>query len=195
MRQYGEPIRLGVEERVETIEARGIAGRAVPRRDRGSNVRRDRLGSIEQRREPLAGHILLATSLVLRLDAGRRPWRQVLQRGQDAQQLAQVGVVFAEALAQRIEVVAQDHRRFAGIDGEGVPAVANRERAGIGVQREVAALEHAAVLIVEDRQQHLVLELALHRRPVDVEVARQSDAGPFCRTSHHQRLRSVSMPM
>ena len=60
-----------------------------------------------QRAQALAADLRLALPLAHRVGVGGRSRRQVLQRGQDAEELAQVVVVLAEALAQRVEVVAQ----------------------------------------------------------------------------------------
>ena len=65
-------------------------------------------------------------------------------------------------------------RASAATTGSLVLVVADDERAALPLEHQLAVLEHPAVVVAEDRDEHLGDELALGRVPVDVEVARRS---------------------
>ena len=86
--------------------------------------------------------------------------------------------VGAEGRGERSNRAAEHERRVRRIDRQLVLEVAHHQQA-IGVrQDQLAAFEHAAVLIAEDREQELGLQRRLDRRPIDVEEARRGRARP-----------------
>ncbi len=50
--------------------------------------------------------------------------------------------------------------------------------------RSAAALEHATILIGQDRQQNLIVQIGLERPPIDVEVGRIHRARPVFEHIH-----------
>ena len=72
--------------------------------------------------------------------------------------------------------------------------VVDREDPLVKDQLQLALLQHAAVLVAEDRQQHLVLELALQRLPVDVEEQRVLRRRAILQHVHPPRVRRLRDP-
>ena len=80
--------------------------------------------------------------------------------------------VGAELRGERPDGTSQDLRRLLGVDRKLVVEVLQRQLAVGEIELQLAALEHAPVLIAKDRQQQLVVQRGLDRRPVDVEERR-----------------------
>jgi hypothetical protein len=51
------------------------------------------------------------------------------------------------------------------------------------------------MLVTEHRQQHLPMQLGLHRMPIDVEEDRKGELGPFSSTSRHHAFERGSAAM
>ncbi len=65
-------------------------------------------------------------------------------------------------------------------DGQFVIVIAEKKGAGLEMHLQLAALQDAAVLIAQDREQDLVLEIRLERMPLDIEIrARKGNWGRF----------------
>ena len=94
---------------------------------------------------------------------------QILQRRQDTEELVQRRAVGAERRRERSDRTSQDLWRLLGVDWKLVVEVLQRQLAVGEVELQLAALEDAPVLVAEDRQQQLVAQRDLDRRPVDVE--------------------------
>ena len=80
--------------------------------------------------------------------------------------------VGAERRGERPDGTPQDLWRLLGVDRKFVVEVLQRQLAVREIELQLAALEHAPVLVAEDRQQQFVAQRRLDRRPVDVEERR-----------------------
>ena len=174
----GQPVVLLVEQRVQPIEAARIAGapfHTAIARSMCSRTSGRRLGQAHQ---PFARDFLFAMTLdhLVGIALGRR--RQVLQRRDDAEEFAQVRIFVAQLFAKAFDVVFEQHDVAPRIERQHAIEVVQDQRAIAEAKLQLAAFEHGAVLIAEDRQQHLVGQLRLDRRPVDVEEARVDRARP-----------------
>jgi hypothetical protein len=78
-------------------------------------------------------------------------------------------IVRSENGLQRLERQFEAARRLARVDRQLGVAVLQREHAVVKHDDQLAALEHASVLIAEDRQQQLGVQLLVLGRPLDVE--------------------------
>ena len=119
---------------------------------------------------------------------------QVLQRGQDAQELVQLRVVGAEFGRERPDRAPIHLRREPGVGRQHVVEILHDEDAVPELEVELAAFEHAAVLVTEDRQQELCLECRLDRSPVDIEVARARGPGAVLEDVAPPRVRAGTDP-
>jgi hypothetical protein len=173
-----EPVGLRLEQLVQRVEAGGIARPAVDGLDRRIDGLTHRRRLAHEPGEPGPRHFLLALALGDLVEVGLGVRRHLLQRRQDAQELVQVRILLAELVRERIDGPRVDARRLPGIDGQFVLEVAQHERAVRERQLQLAAFQHAAVLVAENRQQELGVQLRLDRCPVDVEEARRRRAGP-----------------
>ena len=50
--------------------------------------------------------------------------------------------------------------------------ISEQKRAAIEAHLELAAFEDAAVLIPQNREQHLIVQIGLERAPIDIEIGR-----------------------
>ena len=173
----GEPVRLGGQEPVEEVEARGIAFRPVHDPEIVVDVLADLRRLLDEGGEPALDDLLLAQALRDPRGIGLRPAGQVVERGEDAAQLAQARVLGAEPVRDGVEAMREDLRIRVRAQRQARPGVAHEERALGQLDAELSRLEHAAVLVGQDGQQHLVGQLALHGMPVDVEERGPRRAG------------------
>ena len=172
-----QAVGLPLDQRIQHVEAARVAALAVeaPHRllDRGAHFGR-RIG---QRRQPALEDLLLAPALDHFGALGLGARRQVLQAGHNALVFQHLLVLAAQGRDQLLQRDAQNIDIGARVDRQiGLP-VAQKERAILVAQHQLAVLQHAAVLLAQDRQQHLVLQLGLQRVPVDVEERREARAG------------------
>ena len=165
----GEAVRLMLEQGVQPVEARSIAGDAVGDADRRLDVIADRGRVGHQANQALARHFLLPLALDDSRGVPLGIGRQVLQRGEDTEVLAQCRVP-VESLLQPIDVHPEHTRRLTRIDRQVAVEIPQVQRPVLETQLQLAALEHPAVLITEERQQHLAFQFGFDRLPVDVEI-------------------------
>ena len=81
---------------------------------------------------------------------GRR--RQVLLRRDDAVELAEVRVFVPQFFAQAFDLVFEQHHAAPRIERQHAIEVAQDQRALVETKLQLAAFEHGAVLIAEDRK-------------------------------------------
>ena len=172
----GEAIVLGLQQIVQPVEAGGLPAGAAPPGHGAIDVGADLRRGVGEPGEPPARHFLLTVALGNRLPLGRPARRQVLQRRQDTEKLLESRRFRSQLPFEPLGLVAQHGDRGAGFDRQDVRAVRDREPAVGECEVELPSLEHHAVLIAQDRQEHLAFELALDRRPVDVEVPRDTSS-------------------
>ena len=139
--------------------------------DRLVHVREHGSRAPGQRREPSLHYFLLAVTLHSRLVVDRQPAGQVTDRRQDAEELDAGVALLADLSEQRVGVVRQDAIVRAWRDRKDLLEITGAEGAVRIFEANLLPLEHGAVGVAEDRQQHLVFELGLDRLPVDVEDA------------------------
>jgi hypothetical protein len=83
-----------------------------------------------------------------------------------------------EPVGEDVEAVGQDLRVGVGGDGQARPRVPQVEGAVRELELELLGLQHAAVLVGEDGQEHAIAQLRLDRGPVDVEEGRAGRGPP-----------------
>ena len=158
-----QPIHLRVEQPVEEIEASRIARRAVEALD-GLIDEVPHVGRVAQERiEPPPSLLRARPARGLGVKRERREPRE------ERLQLEHRRMLGAEGPVELLHAMADDPRVRARRDGQERVVVADAKAAALALEPELSRVEHGAVLIAEDRQQHLARELALHRVPVDVE--------------------------
>ena len=118
----------------------------------------------------------LATAFRDPLRVGLRPARQIFQRGQDALQFRVE--IFLLVFAQLLERDLQDVPVSAGRDRKFMLEIAQEKTAGVVVHLQLAPFQNAAVLIAQNRNQHLVAQVGFERLPVDIEIRRVNRARP-----------------
>ena len=187
-----EPVRLGVEQRIETIERSRLAGDAVEASQAGLQERVHRRAAGRERRETALDHFLLARAQPNRVGVARASWRQVLAGCQNALEL--VAGVASVRFQPGFELVAQDHAVGVGRHRQAIVVMPDHERAVRIRQLQFLPLEHGAVLVAEDRNQHLVRELVLHGMPFDVEEAREARARTILEDVLPPRVRRLRDP-
>ena len=79
-----------------------------------------------------------------------------------------------------------------GRDRQPLVVVARRRTRRRVRELQLLPLEHGAVLIAENRDQHLVRELVLHRMPLDVEEAREARARAVLEDVQPPRVRRLA---
>ena len=151
---------------------RGSPGRPLNARTFPSTNSRTGRARLAERGEPALRDLLLARAVADRLGRGVGARRELLERDADRLELLEVRVARPERRAQPVEPVAEDERDRARRDREEVVEVADGEGAAVAREHELAALEDPAELVAQHRDEHLVVELRLERRPVDVERRR-----------------------
>jgi hypothetical protein len=132
----------------------------------------------DERVDPPLHDLLLAHALAHLLGLGVPAGRQVLGGGDDALDLEHVGVVRRMAAPQIGHDRLQQRQDRARPDRIARRPVARVERAGVVHDRQLLTLEHAAVLLAEHGQEHLLVQLRFRRVPVDVEERRERRAAP-----------------
>ena len=173
----GQTIRLLSEERVEEIEAGGVARRAV---ERGHVVLDEDLEILELLHEagqPPLDDLLLAGQLFAPGRVGLGPGGQVVDGGEDAHQIVEARMILPQTLVQSLETMAKD--TGVGVRGQGqpCPGIADKEATFCELQGESPRLEGRAVLVGQHRQQQRVAKRGAKARPVDVEESRIAGCG------------------
>ena len=167
-----QAVGLRLEELVQDVEALRTSDLAIDLAHRRGNAFAHGRTLGHEPRQPRAGHFFFPLTFVDEFDERHRftvpvlgvQVGKVLQRGQDAEELVELRAVSAEHCREWSDGAPKDERRELRIDRQFVvAAVAKNERAVFERQRKLAALEHAAVLIAEDRQQQLGVERGLDR--------------------------------
>ena len=116
-------------------------------------------------------------------------------RGEDALQLDEVGVLLARAAPPPAPARGRARPGTArGVQGKQVVEVAEGEGAALVLELQLAPLQHHAVLVAEDGQQHLVPQLRLHRVPVDVEEVGVERGRPVLQHVLPQRVPCARCP-
>lgn len=93
-----------------------------------------------------------------------------------------------QLLLQDFQAMGEDIAVGLGDDRQFVLVVADKKGAFLEDQAQFAVLQHPAVLVSQDRQQDLVLQLRLHRVPVDVEEPRIGGAGAVLQEIHPEAV-------
>ena len=104
-------------------------------------------------------------------------------------------MVVPELRDQRVDGPAQHARCLARIDGQLLIDIPQLQAPVAEGELQLAMLEHAAVLVAEDRQQQSRRQFRLHRRQSMSKNAAAGEPGPFSSTSFHHALRAGPMPM
>jgi hypothetical protein len=164
-----QPVRLLLEQRVQGVEARRLPGHAVEACDRLVERGRDPGRAVDEMREALAGDRRLAPALLAPRHPALGRGRQVRERSEHAQQLAHVRIVGPRVGAERLGGVLQRQGNAPRVDWQRVLEVPEHERPALPRDPQLAALQHGAVLIAQDGQQHLVVQGTGDGLPVDVE--------------------------
>ena len=172
-----QSVRLRADQLIEGVEAAPIAGLAFDlaqrRLDRADKLRALRAPA----QQPALDDFLFAHALRDLLRVGRGAQREMFERGDDALEFRQE-ILRDTRGCEPVERGLQDHGVGAGRDRQPRLEVAEKECAGLELQLEFAALEHAPVLVAENGKEHAVVEVALERMPVDVEMRRVDRALP-----------------
>ena len=116
----------------------------------------DRLALGGQGGQPALDHLLLALALGDLVGLGLRAAGKVADGGQDALILDERRIVGAQAAFQLLEPMPEDAGVAARGDREAAVEVVDEERPVVESQPELAGLEHLAVGVAQDREQHLV---------------------------------------
>ena len=157
------------EQRLQAVEAARVPLVAVDRREAALQRVAHGGAARHQRVEAPLDDLLLAHALAHLLGLGVPAGRQVRGRGDDALDLEHVGVIGRMAVAQVGDDRFQQGQDGARPDREARLPVDGEERARFVRDRDLLVLQHAAVLLAQHRQQHLLVQLGLGRVPVDVE--------------------------
>ena len=72
--------------------------------------------------------------------------------------------------------ISHHHAVGVGRDRKPLVVVADEKRPALVLEPQLLPLEHGTVLVAENRNQHLVGELGLHRVPLDIEEVRVARA-------------------
>ena len=151
-----ETIRLIVEQQIERIETSRLTWRAVDLRhglgDRGLHLRRVLTAPLE----PAFDNLLLACAFGDAFGIGLHAAREVFQCGDDALEFRVKLVAFEGC--QPFERDLEDVPIGAGRDREFVIVIAETKGARIKVHLQFASLQHASVLIAQDREQNFILK-------------------------------------
>ena len=165
-----QAIRLRVKKLIQPIEAPGIAWATVNFSQRFFN-RALNLGCFLTTPLQTALHdFLFPRALGDLFRIGLSPSRQILQRSQNALKL---GVklfvfVFREIFQRHLE-----HETIsAGRNRQFLISIGQREGALFEMHLQFAALQHATVLIAQDREQNFIAQVGFERAPIDVEIRR-----------------------
>ena len=186
----GKAISLIIHQLIERIEAARVARRAVDLGDRSLDRLQHLRRFLAAPVEPALDDLLLPRPLGDACRIGLRAPRQIIERGDDA---LEFGVEILVAMRrEEIERDLQDVPIGAGRDRPFVLVVVEIKRAGFEPHLQLAALEHAPVLIAEDRQQHLVVQVGLQRPPVDVEIGRVDGARAILEHVHPPRVERLA---
>ena len=137
--------------------------------ERGLDLLADSRSFEDESREPGPRDVLFALTFRHQLRPALRVRRELLQRRDDALELVQRGIVGSQNRRQRIERELEGARRLPGVDRQRRVTVLQRQLTVVEEDDELAALEDAAVLVAEDRQQQLGVQLHVLRRPLDIE--------------------------
>ena len=173
-----QPVRLFVEQPIERVEAARLSGDAVEAAHGRVDQRAHVGASLDERVQSPLDHLFLprANGDVVRIAGAAR--RKVLGRGGDALELLGIAVSGRARLMREpgVQLEAEHLAVRVGRDRQHVVETPHHERAVAIRELQLLSLEDRAVLIAENRNQHLVGELVLHRVPLDVEEAREAGA-------------------
>ena len=126
--------------------------------------------AIRQRAEPALDHFLLPLPFGDAAGLGLRAFGQVLQRGDDALQFAQVLGVGRQGLLQRIQPVRQNGPVGPRVERQERLVIPQEERPLAILQLQFARFEDLPILIAQDGQEDSVPQFLLDGMPIDVEV-------------------------
>ena len=139
-----QPIRLRLEQLVQGIEARRVAGDSV----HASRPRRRCAGQPPVRPAPAcpaAPSRLLSRGAAPRFGSGRaRCRRQILERAEDALELVDPRAVGAKLAGERLHREPQDARSLPWIDRQFLVEIAQYQRAAAELQLQFSPVQHAA---------------------------------------------------
>ena len=172
-----EAVRLGLQQVVQGVEACRVSGRSVHAIDCLRYVTCDGGFLLSQSFEPRFCDLLLSMAFGNPFGLLFGVGREIFERAEDAEKLVQTRTVGAQLDGQRLDREAQHARRTPRIDRQLLVEISEDERAAAELESQLAAVEHAAVLVAEDRQQQLRMKLGFERVPVDVKELRRLRAG------------------
>ncbi len=90
-----------------------------------------------------------------------------------------------------LELVLKDEPVRIRRNRQTIVVVPHEEGAVLVFEPQLPALEHHAILVAKDRDQHLVRQLVLDGMPLDVEKVRVSRAGAVLEHVHPPRVRRL----
>ncbi len=190
-----EQVRLRFEQLVQRVEAFGLAGDAVDALHGSRQLIGNRRALGHQTREPRSRDLFFTLTLGDLRGVLRASGRQVLERREDAQELVELRILRAEDRRQRLDRAPVDERRELRVDRHLARAVGEQQKAVAEDELQLAALQHAPVLIAENRQQQLRLKLAFTGVQSMSKNRAAGEPGPFSSTSFHHAFALVPMPM
>ncbi len=187
-----EPVRLLVQQPVERIEAARLTGDAVESLDARVDQRADLRARAGQRGQPPLDHFLLTRAQRDVIRVARGPLRQIGGGGEDDFELVRrIARVIGHPAVERVR---ENPAVRVGRNRQDLVVVRDDERAVAIRQLQLPPLECLAVLIPENRDQHLVGELVLHRMPFDVEEPREARARSVFEHVEPPRIRRLRDP-
>lgn len=183
----GEPVGLRADDGIERIDAGAIVRAAVQQRERGVDRVAERGVPLHQLRQRLRMDGLVALALAARRGIGGIARRQMAQRCSQARQRVAHGG--RQRIGPGLRQHALEHHGIGGrIERQRVFVVAQHEAARLVRQLQLAAFQHHAIVVAEDRHQHAAGEIGVGRLPVDVEVAGERRCAAVLQHVHPPRV-------
>lgn len=173
----GEAVDLLAQDSVQQVEAAGIPLLAIEDPDILIDERLDGPVITAEGREPQLDHLLFPIALPDQVRIALRVEGEVRDGGHDAQELLVRLVIRGEEPLQFLEPVGEEGAVGLGDDGEPVLVVADEECPFLEGEDQFPLFQSRSVLVAEDRNEHLVGQLLLDRRPVHIEKGRVGRAG------------------
>src|SRR5581483_9780998 len=160
-----QTVGLRLDQLVQRIEASRVTRVAVQRLDGLFEIGFDFRGPGTECREPAFLNFLLAVAFRNALGRDLVAARQMPEGGTDAVQLEHIIVSGTERAIQHFHPAAENTWILSRIDWKPVLKIKQAELALFRIEHEfqVAALQHIAVLVSEDRNQNFSLEFILNR--------------------------------
>ena len=169
-----EAVRLRLEQIVQAAPLRRHVALLVDRRHARLDIAADLDVRAREARKPRAVQALVAHALRASLVREVVARRQITECRQQTLEGQQPFVAGGYSAFERIEVGLEDSRVIRRVDGAAMLEVRDGERpeGAVELEHDLAAIEDVAVVVTQDRQQHLAAQLVLQGSPIDVEEVR-----------------------